>query len=114
MKPLMTPGREARFGQQGTLTRVWARTGSRPAAVRQTQYDYLWVLTAASPGSGQSIGLISPTLNAKVINLFLKQMSDELQPDVHAVLVWDGAGFHTAGDVAPRRRPSGPCASTTS
>ena len=27
---------EARLGQQGTLTRVWARTGSRPAAVKQT------------------------------------------------------------------------------
>jgi transposase len=90
---------EARFGQQGTLTRVWARTGSRPTAIRQTQYDYLWVLTAASVDSGQSIGLISPTLNAKVINLFLKQMSDELKPDVHAVLIWDGAGFHTAGEV---------------
>ena len=27
---------EARFGQQGTITRVWARKGSRPRAVRQT------------------------------------------------------------------------------
>lgn len=90
---------EARLGQQGTLTRMWARTGSRPTAVRQTQYDYLWVLTAACPGSGQSVGLISPTLNAKVINLFLEQMSHELKPDVHAVLIWDGAGFHTAGEV---------------
>jgi transposase len=90
---------EARFGQQGTLTRLWARTGSRPTSVRQTQYDYLWVLTAACPESGESIGLISPSLNAKVINLFLTQMSRELEPDVHAVLVWDGAGFHTAGEV---------------
>ena len=32
---------EARFGQQGTLTGVWAPRGSRPRAVRQTQYDYL-------------------------------------------------------------------------
>ncbi len=29
---------EARIGQQGTLTRVWARTGSRPVAVRQSEY----------------------------------------------------------------------------
>ncbi len=33
-------------GQQGTLTRVWARTGSRPRAVRQTQYGYVYVLAA--------------------------------------------------------------------
>ena len=28
---------ESRFGQQGTTTNVWARKGSRPAAVRQTE-----------------------------------------------------------------------------
>ena len=57
------------------------------------------MLTAACPASGQSVGLVSPSLNAGVINLFLAQMSRELPPDVHAVLIWDGAGFHTAGAV---------------
>jgi transposase len=69
--------------------------------VRQTQYDYLWVLTAASPDSGNAVGLISPALNAKVINTFLQQMSREVPADVHAVLIWDGAGYHTAGEVKP-------------
>jgi hypothetical protein len=87
---------EARFGQQGTLTRVWAPTGSRPAAVRQTQYDYLWVLTAVCPQSGAAEGLISPSLNTGVVNTFLAQLSGSLASDVHVVLVWDGAGFHTA------------------
>ena len=87
---------EARFGQQGTLTRVWARTGSRPTAVRQTQYKYLWVLTAVCPETGAAEGLISPSLNTGVVNVFLKQFSAALEPDVHAVLFWDGAGFHTA------------------
>jgi transposase len=35
---------ESRFGQQGTTTNLWALRGSRPAAVRQTEYQYLWVL----------------------------------------------------------------------
>jgi DDE superfamily endonuclease len=87
---------EARFGQQGTLTRVWALTGSRPTAVRQTQYEYLWVLTAACPATGAAEGLISPSLNSGVIDVFLKQLSASLDPAVHAVLIWDGAGFHTA------------------
>ncbi len=30
---------ESRFGQQGTTTRVWARRGTRPTAVRQTEYQ---------------------------------------------------------------------------
>jgi hypothetical protein len=32
---------EARFGQQGTVTGVWAKTGSRPRAVRQIKYEWL-------------------------------------------------------------------------
>ena len=87
---------EARFGQQGTLTRVWAKTGSRPTAVRQTQYQYLWVLTAVCPKTGAAEGLISPSLNAGVIDKFLQQFSASLAQGVHAVLAWDGAGFHTA------------------
>jgi transposase len=90
---------EARFGQQGTLCRVWARTGSRPRGVRQTQYGYLYVMTAVCPATGTSSGLISPILNAAMINIFLRQFSDELPAGVHAVLVWDGAGFHTAKEI---------------
>ena len=91
---------EARFGQQGTITRVWAPTGSRPRAVRQTQYDYLWVLGAVCPETGQAEGLLSPRLNTDVINIFLRQFSDALDENEHAVLVWDGAGFHRAAHLA--------------
>ena len=87
---------EARFGQQGTITRVWAPTGSRPRAVRQTQYDYLWILGAVCPETGQAEGLLSPRLNTDVINIFLRQFSDALAENEHAVIVWDGAGFHRA------------------
>ena len=65
-------------------------------AVRQTQYRDLWVLTAACPRTGAAEGLISPSLNTGVVNTFLAQFSASLGPDVHAVLIWDGAGFHTA------------------
>ena len=33
---------EARVGQQGTLTRVRARRGSRPRAVRDTRYQWTY------------------------------------------------------------------------
>ena len=85
---------EARFGQQGTLTRVWARRGSRPRGVRQTGYTFLYVLTAVCASTGAASGLISPTLNAEVVNLFLEQFSRERLSGVHAVLLWDGAGYH--------------------
>jgi len=87
---------EARFGQQGTITRAWAPKGSRPRAVRQTQYEYLWVIGAVCPETGQAEGLLSPRLNTEVINIFLEQFSRTLAEDEHAVMVWEGAGFHRA------------------
>ena len=91
---------EARFGQQGTLTRVWARRGSRPRGLRQTEYDWCYVLTAACPASGRAAGLIMPHVNIPTINAFLAVVSSRLDPGVHAVLIWDNAGFHTGGGVA--------------
>lgn len=91
---------EARFGQQGTTTRVWAKTGSRPAAVRQTAYQYVWVIAAVCPETGQSTGLITPRLDTRYINTFLQQLSKDLAPDEHAVMLWDGAGFHRSKTLA--------------
>ena len=91
---------EARFGQLGTMARVWAKKGSRPRGVRQTQYGYLYVLTAVCIATGDASGLISPTLNVGVVNLFLEQFGRELPAGVHAVLVWDGAGYHTGNGLA--------------
>jgi transposase len=90
---------ESRFGQQGTTTNVWAKRGSRPAAVRQTEYAYLWVLGAVCPETGHAEGLLSPRLNTKVVNAFLEQFSRTIPADEHAVLLWDGAGFHTAKEL---------------
>jgi transposase len=87
---------ESRFGQQGTTTNLWAKKGSRPTAVRQTEYEYLWVLGAVCPETGHAEGLLSPQLNTKIINLFLQQFSATIPEGEHAVMIWDGAGFHTS------------------
>jgi transposase len=87
---------EARFGQQGTTTNVWAPKGSRPTAVRQTEYEYLWVLGAVCPETGQGEGLLSPRLNTDVVQVFLDEFSKTIPADEHAVMIWDGAGFHTS------------------
>lgn len=87
---------ESRFGQQGTTTQVWAKKGSRPPVVRQTEYEYLWVLGTVCPETGHAEGLLSPQLNANIINIFLEQFSKTIPDDVQAVMLWDGAGFHTS------------------
>jgi hypothetical protein len=64
---------EARFGQQGTLTRVWAQRGTLPTAHKQVGYANLHVLMAVCPATGQAEGLICQRLNAAVVQLFLDQ-----------------------------------------
>jgi putative transposase len=88
---------ESRFGQQGTTTNIWAERGSRPTAVRQTEYKYLWVLGAVCPETGHAEGLLSPQLNTSIVNTFLEQFSGTIAEDEHAVMIWDGAGFHVSG-----------------
>jgi transposase len=90
---------EARFGTQGTITRVWAPKGSRPRAIRQNGREWLYVLMAVCVSTGAASGLIMPELNTGVLNLFLEQFSRELPEGVHAVLIWDGAGYHTSKDL---------------
>ena len=87
---------EARVGQQGTLTRVWARTGSRPTAVRQTEYEWVYLWAAVEPASGASVAMITPTVNTALMNTFLNGLSGTLAADEHAVLVLDNAGWHVA------------------
>lgn len=78
---------------------MWAKRGSRPTAVRQTEYEYLWVIGAASPQTGQAEAILAPCLNTAIINQFLDQFSRALAPDVQAAMIWDGAGFHRANDL---------------
>jgi len=75
---------------------VWADRGSRPTAPKQTAYGNLHVLTAVCPASGRAEGLISPRLNASVVQVFLDGLSATIPAGVHVVLVWDGAGYHVA------------------
>jgi transposase len=35
-------------------------------------------------------------INSDVVNIFLKQFTEEVSRDVHVLLLWDQAGFHTS------------------
>jgi transposase len=48
------------------------------------------------PQTGQSVGLLSPSLNTGVVNAFFQQMAQEVDPQTHVVMFWDQAGFHTS------------------
>jgi len=47
-----------RFGQQGTLTRVWSKTGAKPRIAVQTEYDWVYIFGAACPLTGETADLV--------------------------------------------------------
>ena len=87
---------EARFGQQGTLTNVWAPRGSRPTAVKQTEYDWVYLFGAVNPMTGASSALVAPSVNSRFMSEHLRFISQEAGPGVQVVLVMDNAGWHKA------------------
>jgi transposase len=90
---------EARFGQQGTITDVWAKTGSRPRAVRQTRYEWVYLYTAVEPATGESAALVAPYVNTGTMNAFLKILDAERKGDEHFVLIMDQAGWHKSREL---------------
>ena len=78
---------------------VQALRGSQPRVVRQAKYEWLYVIGAVCPGTGQTVGLLSPNINTDITNVFFEQFCKEADPDVHVVMVWDMAGFHTSKDL---------------
>ena len=57
------------------------------------------MLGVVCPETGHAEGLLSPQLNTKIVNTFLELFSPTISDDEHAVMVWDGAGFHTSGSL---------------
>ena len=87
---------EARIGQQGTLTAVWAETGSRPQRVRQTEYEWVYLYAAVNAATGASSAMLAPTVNTDYMNAHLQFISRQVTPGSHGILVLDQAGWHTA------------------
>ncbi|WP_441351376.1 IS630 family transposase [Thalassotalea euphylliae] len=92
---------EARFGQQNQVTRTWAKKGSRPRAVKQQQFDYGYLFGAVCPSTGQTEALITPLVNKAMMTEHLSQISKATPQGRHAVVIIDGAGWHTMDTASP-------------
>lgn len=73
---------------------MWAKRGTRPTAVKQTRYEWVYLYAAVEPASGQSVALLAPQVNTGNMNVFLEMLAAELRPDEHAVQLMDQAGWH--------------------
>jgi len=81
-------------GQQGTLTRIRARRGSRPRAPRDTRYQWAYLFGAVCPARGTAAGLVLPVVNTAAMSAHLAEIARNVAPGAHALLILDGAGWH--------------------
>jgi transposase len=91
---------ESRVGQQGSTTRIWAKTGTRPRKVRQQQFIATYIYGAVCAKTGDTFGLVLPYTNTASMQLFLNELSCQVKDNRHIALVMDNAGWHIAKELS--------------
>ena len=89
---------EARVGQKTKLTRRWARRGTRPTAPKDQRTKSAYLFGAVCPARGVGAGLVPPRCNTQAMQWHLghlDEISSQVAPNAHAVLILDRAGWHT-------------------
>lgn len=86
---------EARVGQRGTLSRQWARKGTRPRVVRQQQFISTYIFGAVCPERDKGCALILPQTNSGMMQIHLDEISKQVDLNSHAILLMDRASWHT-------------------
>ena len=88
---------EARVGQKGSLSYVWAPIGSRPAMVRDNGHDAVYIFGAICPERGVGAAIITPAANMECMNFHLAEISTQVAPGSIAAVICDRAGWHQRG-----------------
>lgn len=88
---------EARVGPKGTLTRWWARRGTRPRLKRDQRHTAAYLFGAVCPARDVGAALILPTVNSEAMTLHLAEIAQAVAPHARAVVLIDGAGWHWEG-----------------
>jgi len=89
---------EARFGRISVTKRCWAPMGVRPRSPRQVIRKFVYAYTAVCPAMGKMTSLILPTVNSKMMSLFLDQVSKDFE-GYFIIMIVDRAGWHISAQL---------------
>ncbi len=90
---------EARIGQKNGITRRWAKRGTRPVALKDQRTASAYLFGAICPQHGKGAAIVMPRCNTEAMNHHLAEITRNVAPGAHAVLMLDQAGWHTAQSV---------------
>jgi len=101
---------EARFGRINDVRRCWAPKPLRPVCQAMLTHEYTYAYAAVDVASGELDSLILPNVNTACMQVFLDEVAAR-HPDQRIVMVLDGAGWHTGGELkVPANLPLPPYA----
>jgi hypothetical protein len=86
---------EARVGQRGTTSRIWAPKGTRPRIVQQQQFISAYLFGAVCPAKKKGAGIVMPKANTEAMQHHLEVISVTVEKNCHALIVTDGAAWHS-------------------
>lgn len=66
-------------GRLGEFRSCWCPTGTRPVVPKQQVREYVYAYVAVAPQLGQMTTLVLPYANTQMMNLFLKQVSEDFR-----------------------------------
>lgn len=91
---------EARIGQKNKITRRWAKRGTRPTAPHDQRTRSAYIFGAICPARGTGAALVLPKCNTDAMTLHLREISQAVAPDAHAIVIVDQAGWHLSTHLA--------------
>jgi hypothetical protein len=84
---------EGRFGRLGEVRACWCPPGIRPVVPKQQVREYVYAYAAVAPQLGRMTALILPYANTQMMNLFLKQVSEDFA-EYFIIMQVDRAAWH--------------------
>ena len=82
---------EARFGQQNTTSKIWAKKSSRPCVVKLQKFLSTHIFGAVCPATET---IIASYLSKDIMRQHLQLISDATSCGRHAVVIVDRASWH--------------------
>lgn len=86
---------EARFGEKTRINSTWQLKGAKNEVVKQLGFRTTYLYGAVNPLTGQHSGFVCDECSTEVTNIYLEQISACLHQNTTAIVVWDGAGWHS-------------------
>ncbi len=74
----------------------WAKKGTRPRQPKDQRYGSCYIFGAVCPARDAGCALVMPYANTQAMQYHLDEISKNVTPGVHGVVLMDGAGWHKA------------------